>query len=114
LHLVSTSDELFFIRKRIVFYLTLSLEESLDNVASKLVVYPARINSRIMEELPFMVIETIIMRLVSLGKSQGVEDEEICVMPHRAGDVVRKEGGKNDSIERIKDGVFCTGQGPDW
>jgi adenylosuccinate lyase len=63
----------------------------LDNVASNLVVYPACIHSRIMEELPFMVTETIIMKLV-----------EIRVLSHQASDVVKKEGGKNDLIERIK------------
>lgn len=30
---------------------------TLDNVVSGLVVYPARIHSRLMEELPFMVSE---------------------------------------------------------
>ena len=40
---------------------------TLDNVASKLVIYPARIHSRIMEELPFIVTETITMELISRG-----------------------------------------------
>jgi adenylosuccinate lyase len=44
-----------------------------------------------MEELPFIVTETIIMKLV-----------EIRVLSHQASDVVKKEGGKNDLIERIK------------
>lgn len=42
---------------------------TLDNVVSSLVVYPARIHSRLMEELPFMATENIIMKLVSLGGS---------------------------------------------
>lgn len=49
-----------------------------------------------------MVTETIIMRLVSLGKSNEVAHEEIRVLPYQASDVVKKEGGKNDLIERIK------------
>jgi adenylosuccinate lyase len=75
---------------------------TLDNVASQLVVYPAHIHSRIMEELPFMVTETIIVELVSLGKSPGDAHEETRVLSHQASDVVKKEGGKNDLIERIK------------
>lgn len=42
---------------------------TMDNVVSGLVVYPARIHSRLMEELPFMATENIIMKLVSLGTS---------------------------------------------
>lgn len=64
---------------------------TLDNVASNLVVYPACIHSRIMEELPFMVAETIIMKLV-----------EIRVLSHQASDMVKKEGGKDNLIEQIK------------
>ena len=57
-----------------------------------------------------MVPETIIMRLVSLGKSKEVAHEEIRVLPYQASDVVKKEGGKNDLIERItQTGNFYTG-----
>ncbi|KAL3423964.1 Adenylosuccinate lyase [Phlyctema vagabunda] len=75
---------------------------TLDNVTSGLVVYPKRIHSRLMEELPFIATENIIMKLVSLGKSRQDAHEEIRVLSHQASDVVKKEGGKNDLIERIK------------
>jgi adenylosuccinate lyase len=75
---------------------------TLDNVVSGLVVYPQRINSRLMEELPFMATENIIMKLVSLGASRQEAHEEIRVLSHQASDVVKKEGGRNDLIERIK------------
>jgi adenylosuccinate lyase len=75
---------------------------TLDNVSSGLVVYPARIHSRLMEELPFMATENIIMKMVALGKSRQDAHEEIRVLSHQASDVVKKEGGKNDLIERIK------------
>ncbi|TVY71514.1 Adenylosuccinate lyase [Lachnellula suecica] len=68
---------------------------TLNNVVSGLVVYPARIHSRVMEELPFMATENIIMKLVSLGKSRQDAHEEIRVLSHQASDVVKKEGGKN-------------------
>lgn len=75
---------------------------TLDNVSSGLVVYPARIHARLMEELPFMATENIIMKMVALGKSRQDAHEEIRVLSHQASDVVKKEGGKNDLIERIK------------
>ncbi|TVY33413.1 Adenylosuccinate lyase [Lachnellula occidentalis] len=79
---------------------------TLDNVVGGLVVYPARIHSRVMEELPFMATENIIMKLVSLGKSRQEAHEEVRVLSHQASDVVKKEGGRNDLIERIKKAPF--------
>lgn len=75
---------------------------TLDNVSSGLVVYPAVIRAHVMNELPFMATENIIMKLVSKGQSRQEAHEEIRVLSHQAGDVVKKEGGKNDLIERIK------------
>ncbi|RKF62111.1 Adenylosuccinate lyase [Erysiphe neolycopersici] len=75
---------------------------TLDNVVSGLVVYPKRIEARIMDELPFMATENIIMKMVSKGASRQEAHEEIRVLSHQASDVVKKEGGRNDLIERIK------------
>lgn len=79
---------------------------TLDNVVSGLVVYPARIHYRLMEELPFMATENIIMKLVSLGISRQEAHEEVRILSHQASDVVKKEGGKNDLIDRIKKTEF--------
>jgi len=79
---------------------------TLDNVVSGLVVYPARIHSHLMEELPFMATENIIMKLVSEGKSRQDAHEETRVLSRQASNVVKKEGGKNDLIERIKKTEF--------
>ncbi|OAX84929.1 hypothetical protein ACJ72_00682 [Emergomyces africanus] len=78
----------------------------MDNVVSGLVVYPARIHSRLMEELPFMATETIMMKMVSLGRSRQDAHEEIRVLSHQASDVVKNKGGRNDLIERIKKSEF--------
>lgn len=75
---------------------------TLDNVVSGLVVYPKRIEARIMDELPFMATENIIMKMVSKGASRQEAHEEIRVLSHQASDVVKKQGGRNDLIERIK------------
>lgn len=75
---------------------------TLDNVSSGLVVYPKRIMSHVMSELPFMATENIIMKLVSLGKSRQEAHEEIRVLSHESSVVVKEEGGENDLIDRIK------------
>lgn len=46
------------------------------------------------------------MKLVALGKSRQDAHEEIRVLSHQASDVVKKQGGKNDLIERIKKTEF--------
>ncbi len=79
-----------------------SLLSILNNVVSGFVVYPAVIQRHIKEELPFMATENIIMRLVSLGISRQEAHERIRVLSHQAADVVKKQGGDNDLIERIK------------
>jgi adenylosuccinate lyase len=79
---------------------------TLDNVVSGLVVYPNKIHSHLIEELPFMATENIIMKLVSLGKSRQDAHEEIRILCHQASDVVKMEGKKNDLIERIKETEF--------
>lgn len=78
----------------------------LDNISSGLVVYPAVINSRIQAELPFMATENIIMRLVAKGQSRQEAHEQIRVLSHQAGAVVKLEGKPNDLIERIRKEPF--------
>lgn len=78
----------------------------LDNVSSGLVVYPAVINKRIQEELPFMATENIIMRLVAKGQSRQEAHEQIRVLSHQAGAVVKQEGKQNDLVERIRKEPF--------
>ncbi|KAJ5054906.1 uncharacterized protein L3040_001168 [Drepanopeziza brunnea f. sp. 'multigermtubi'] len=74
----------------------------LDNVTSGLVVYEEKIRAHVMEELPFMATENIIMKIVANGGDRQIAHEEIRVLSHQASDVVKKEGGKNDLIARIK------------
>ncbi|KAK2729128.1 adenylosuccinate lyase [Colletotrichum kahawae] len=85
-----------------MFLLADAILLGLDNVTSGLVVYPKRIHARVMDELPFMATENIIMKLVAKGGSRQDAHEEIRVLSHQASDVVKKEGGSNDLIERIR------------
>lgn len=49
-----------------------------------------------------MATENIIMKIVANGGDRQVAHEEIRVLSHQASDVVKKQGGKNDLIARIK------------
>lgn len=79
---------------------------SLDNVTSGLVVYPARVDARVQEELPFMITESIIMKLVARGESRQEAHEQIRVLSHEAGYQVKHEGKSNDLVDRIRKNPF--------
>ncbi|KAL8284806.1 hypothetical protein RB597_002059 [Gaeumannomyces tritici] len=85
-----------------MFLLADAILISLDNVTDGLVVYPATIRSRVMQELPFMATENIIMKLVAKGASRQEAHEEIRVLSHQASHAVKMEGKANDLIERIR------------
>lgn len=60
------------------------------------------IRAHIDAELPFMATENIIMHMVSKGASRQEAHEQIRVLSHQAGSVVKNEGKPNDLIERIR------------
>jgi adenylosuccinate lyase len=74
----------------------------LANVSAGLVVYPAVIQRRIDEELPFMATENFIMRIVAKGGSRQEAHERIRVLSREAAAVVKQEGGRNDLIDRVR------------
>lgn len=77
------------------------------NVTGGLVVYPKIINKHIMEELPFMATENIIMQAVKKGGDRQELHESIRKHSMDAGRNVKEEGGQNDLIERVlKDPQF--------
>lgn len=78
----------------------------LDNITDGLIVYPKRIAAHIQAELPFMITETIIMRLCAQGESRQEAHEQIRVLSHQASAVVKNEGKPNDLVERIKSTEF--------
>jgi adenylosuccinate lyase len=99
---------------------------TLQNISEGLVVYPKVIERRILEELPFMATENIIMAIVSKPKAPVSEEnsvppsgepvqaagdrqeahEHIRVLSHQAAKVVKEEGKPNDLIERIKGDAY--------
>jgi adenylosuccinate lyase len=70
------------------------------NVASGLVVRPEVIRRHLMEELPFMATEAILMRAVTRGGDRQQLHERIRRHSVAAAEGV-KEGGANDLVERI-------------
>ena len=80
----------------------------LNNVCSGLVVYPAIIQRRINDELPFMATENIIMALCAKGRSRQEAHEHIRQLSHEAAAQVKIEGKDNDLIGRIsRDAYFA-------
>lgn len=71
------------------------------NVSENLVVYPKIIEKRVMEELPFMATENIMMEAVKKGGDRQELHERIRVHSMEAGKIVKEEGRENDLIDRI-------------
>lgn len=71
------------------------------NVADGLVVYPKVVEKHVLEELPFMATENIMMEAVKKGGDRQELHERIRVHSMEAGKQVKVHGLKNDLIERI-------------
>jgi len=71
------------------------------NVAGGLVVYPKVIEKHLMDELPFIATENILMEAVKRGGDRQELHERIRIHSMEAAKKVKVEGGKNDLIERI-------------
>jgi adenylosuccinate lyase len=73
----------------------------LHNVSAGLVVRPAVIRRHLMEELPFMATEPILMRAVKAGGDRQELHERIRQHSVAAANRVKDEGAANDLLERI-------------
>ncbi len=71
------------------------------NVASGLVVHEKVIQKHVMEELPFMASENILMDAVKRGGDRQALHERIRLHSLEAGQVVKEKGESNDLIERL-------------
>ncbi|MDD4390268.1 MAG: adenylosuccinate lyase [Eubacteriales bacterium] len=71
------------------------------NVSSGLVVYPKVIEKHLMEELPFMATENIMMDAVKAGGDRQELHELIRRHSLAAGKIVKEEGKPNDLLARI-------------
>ena len=73
------------------------------NVTAGLVVYDKVITRRVMEKLPFMATENIMMESVKRGGNRQELHERLRQHSHAAAAKVKLEGGTNDLIQRIAD-----------
>ena len=71
------------------------------NVTAGMVVYDKVIRRRVMEKLPFMATENIMMESVKRGGNRQELHEALRVHSHAAAAKVKLEGGQNDLIDRI-------------
>ena len=72
-----------------------------NNIMNGIVVYENRIHKHIMDELPFMATEYIIMEEVKAGGDRQEIHETIRIHSMEASRKVKMEGKENDLIERI-------------
>lgn len=71
------------------------------NITQGLVVYDRVVTRRVMEKLPFMATENIMMESVKRGGNRQELHEALRVHSHAAARRVKLEGGENDLIDRI-------------
>ena len=71
------------------------------NITQGLVVYDRVVTRRVMEKLPFMATENIMMESVKRGGNRQKLHEALRVHSHAAARRVKLEGGANDLIDRI-------------
>lgn len=71
------------------------------NISGGMVVYPKQIASHLLQELPFMATEKILMACVEKGKSRQEMHEAIKIHSVAAGRVVKEEGLANDLLDRL-------------
>ncbi len=83
------------------FLATDAILDLLFNITDNMVVYEKMIHKHLMEELPFMATENIIMESVKKGASRQELHEIIRVHSMEAGKRVKTEGKNNDLIDRM-------------
>ena len=71
------------------------------NITAGLVVYERVIHRRVMEKLPFMATEDVMMEAVKRGGNRQELHEALRTHSHAAAAKVKLEGGQNDLIDRI-------------
>lgn len=77
------------------------------NVTDGLVVYPKLVRQRVMNELPFMATENIMMEAVKKGGDRQELHEKLRLHSIAAAKAVKEEGKDNDLIQRVcKDQAF--------
>jgi len=85
------------------FLLTDAILKLYMNISSDIVVFPKQIERHLLQEIPFMATEKILMAGVEKGKSRQDLHEVIKIHSLAAGKVVKEEGKENDLLQRLAD-----------
>jgi len=83
------------------FLLTDAILKLYINISSDMVVFPKQIEKYMLQELPFMATEKILMAGVKKGKSRQELHEIIKIHSLAAGKIVKEEGKDNDLLQRL-------------
>ena len=83
------------------FLLTDSILKLYINISSDMVVFPKQIEKKLLQELPFMATEKILMAGVKKGKSRQKLHEVIKIHSLAAGKMIKEEGKDNDLLQRM-------------
>ncbi len=86
-----------------VFLLSDAILRLLNNITADMVIYPRQITRHILQELPFMATEKILMACVERGISRQEAHEAIKKHSVAAGLAVKEEGRENDLLPRLAD-----------
>ncbi len=84
-----------------VFLLGDAILKLFVNITDGMVVFPKQIERHLMQEIPFMSTEKILMECVEKGKSRQEMHEIIKVHSVEAGQVVKEHGKSNDLLDRL-------------
>ena len=71
------------------------------NVTDGIIVFPKMVERRLMNKLPFMATENVMMAAVKKGGDRQQLHERIRVHSMDASKVIKEKGGENDLLERI-------------
>jgi len=90
----------------------LALDGALDlmrNVGAGLVVHEAMVRRNLMEELPFMITENLLMEAASMGRDRQEVHEAIRKHSQAAGQRIKDRGAANDLLERLREEPLLDG-----
>jgi len=85
------------------FLLTDAIIKLYLNITSNMVVFPKQIERHLLQELPFMATEKILMACVEKGLSRQEAHEIIKIHSIAAGRQVKENGSDNDLLQRLAD-----------
>ncbi|KAL8791026.1 MAG: hypothetical protein Q9213_000233 [Squamulea squamosa] len=85
-----------------MFLLADAILLGLDKLTSGFVIYPKKIEARVQEKLPYLILETVMMRLVAKGESRQDAHAKSLVLAHTSSNEEKNESDPTSLVARIK------------